>query len=59
MSSNADSVARSASDGVNYFVKPFEKMEAFAAFISHLQGQDSDQADTFVRYSQTRTEYLL
>ena len=59
MLSNADSVVRSESDGGNYFVKPFEKMEAFSAFLSHLLGQDPDQADSFVRYSQTRTACLL
>lgn len=59
MLSNADSVVRSASDGLNYFVKPFEKNEAFSAFLHHLLGQDPDQADSFVRYSQTRTACVL
>ena len=59
MSSNADSVVRSASDGLNYLVKPFEKNEAFPAFLSHLLEQDPDRADSFVRYSQTRTACLL
>ena len=59
MSSNADSVVRSASDGLNYFVKPFEKNEAFSAFLSQLLEQDPDQADSSVRYSQTRTACML
>lgn len=59
MSSNADSVVRSASDGLSYFVKPFEKNEAFSAFLSHLLEQDPDQTDSLVRYSQTRTACLL
>ena len=59
MSSNADSVVRSASDGVNYFVKPFEKNEPFSVFISQLLGEHPEQAESFVRYSQTRTACML
>ena len=60
MPRNADSVVRSASDGLNYFVKPFEKNEAFSAFLSQLLGEDPDQPeDSFVRYSQTRTACML
>lgn len=59
MSSNADSVVRSASDGKYRFVKPFEKNEAFSTFLNHLLEQDPEQADSFVRYSQTRTACML
>ena len=59
ISSNADSVVKSVSDGLNYFVKPFEKEEDFSEFLSHLLEQEPDPANSFVRYSQTRTTCLL
>ena len=40
-------------------MKPFEKNETFSEFLSHLLDQENDQADSLVRYSQTRTACLL
>ena len=53
--SNADSAVVNASDGLTYFVKPFETIEAFSEFLSHLLNKNLDWAGGRVRYSQTRT----